>query len=310
MFYQTANSGALVGNRVVDITGKVHLTIDSGRLIVRKHSEIAGSIALIDIGAIIVSNPSARMSMAVISQIAETGGIVVCTDKYHLPTAMMASLQSHSLPVERVGLQINATKPTLKRCWQEVVVAKLKAQGGLLQEIYNDDFGLMARAGLVRSGDPENMEAQGARIYWSKLFGGTFRRDRQAPGRNGLLNYGYAVLRAQVARRVAGAGLYSAIGIHHHNRYNAFCLVDDLMEPFRPIVDRAVEKIFSMSEGEPEVDRRNRTFLIELSEKRYLFGGEERTLWSHIGRTVNGFVGVLAGERKKIGVPDLLIPVD
>ncbi len=156
---------------------------------------------------------------------------------------MLLPLVTHSLQAERFAAQARLAAPVRKRAWQQIVQAKITAQGRLLKERTHNDHGLDAIAKSVKSGDTANVEARAARIYWGKLFGETvFRRDADGDGLNACLNYGYAILRAVVARSLCGAGLHPSLGIHHHNRYDAFCLADDLMEPFRPLVDREVAR--------------------------------------------------------------------
>jgi hypothetical protein len=169
----------------------------------------------------------------------------IVSNEKHLPAAMLLPLSTHSTQTERFARQAAVSLPTRKRAWQQIVQAKLRAQARLLEETTGADQGLHVMAGRVRSGDPDNLEAQAARVYWPALFGKeasgeAFRRDPEGEGINVHLNYGYAVLRAIVARALCASGLHPSLGVHHHNRYDTFCLADDLMEPFRPLVDRVV----------------------------------------------------------------------
>jgi CRISPR-associated protein Cas1 len=141
--------------------------------------------------------------------------------------------------------QANAPAPLKKRLWQQIVQAKILAQGATLAAVGAEAGGFRLLARKVRSGDPDNVEAEAARRYWPLLLGNTFRRDQDGDGLNGLLNYGYAVLRAATARAVMAAGLHPSLGLMHSNRGNALVLVDDLMEPFRPVVDRVVHRLKS-----------------------------------------------------------------
>ena len=156
---------------------------------------------------------------------------------------MQLPIKGNYVQTERFHAQVNAKLPLRKRLWQTVIKEKIRRQGDLLQTLHGSDCNLLSLAEKVRSGDPDNMEGRAAVIYWKNFWQGGFRRDRTAEDGNMLLNYGYAVLRAITARACCAAGLHPTLGINHHNRYNAYCLADDLMEPFRPIVDHAAYKL-------------------------------------------------------------------
>jgi len=157
----------------------------------------------------------------------------------------------------------------------------------------------------VKSGDPDNLEAQGARRYWAHLFGtADFRRDPALEGKNAVLNYGYAVLRAMTARAICGAGLHPSIGLHHHNRYSQFVLADDLMEPFRPVVDRAALRVVGVLGEEPEVTKEAKLILFEHLGARYVLHAQERTLFDVLARVTTSLMEVFAGEAKQLDLPD------
>lgn len=155
----------------------------------------------------------------------------------------MARVDGHHTQALRMRLQVEAALPLKKRLWQQIVTAKIKMQAAMLDAMSQPSGALATMAQAVRSGDPDNLEAQAARRYWPLLMGAEFRRDPDQPGVNGLLNYGYTILRAATARAVLGAGFHPSLGLHHHNRGNPMCLVDDLMEPFRPLVDLLVVRL-------------------------------------------------------------------
>ena len=206
------------------------------------------TIPFADIAVLVTSHPQICFTQAVLAGLAAAGGMLIVSNEKHLPAAMLLPLSTHSTQTERFARQAAVSLPTRKRAWQQIVQAKLRAQARLLEETTGGDAGLRLMAGKVRSGDPDNLEAQAARIYWQALFGKgalgePFRRDPEGEGINVHLNYGYAVLRAIVARALCAAGLHPSLGVHHHNRYDTFCLADDLMEPFRPLVDRVVARL-------------------------------------------------------------------
>lgn len=262
------------------------------------------SIPLAEIAAIVLSAHQSTISQAALAGIAEAGGsVIVCDDRF-MPTAMLLPLDSHYVQTERLGAQIKASEPTRKRIWRGIVKAKVSAQADLLEELHGSDYGLRALLARVRSGDSSNVEAQAARAYWSRLFGDpTFRRRRDGEDQNRLLNYGYAVIRAIVARAICASGLHPSIGVQHHNRYDNFCLASDLMEPFRPLVDRVAYQICqSDGPGAPLSPQVKRSILQPLYG-RYEYVGEERTLFDIVGKTARSLANVYLGEQRDIVLP-------
>ncbi len=201
-----------------------------------------GRVPLDDIGVVLVNAHGCTYSNNLLVRLAERGtGFVVCASN-HNPVAWLWPVVSHHAQRTRLMAQIEAGRPLIKRLWQSIVQAKIRQQGAVLEALTRpggDGFDLLARR--VGSGDPDNMEAQAARRYWPLLFGPEFRRDRDAPGVNAMLNYGYAVLRSATARAICASGLHPSIGLQH--RGEDFALADDLMEPFRPIIDLLVARL-------------------------------------------------------------------
>ncbi|WP_280951359.1 type II CRISPR-associated endonuclease Cas1 [Manganibacter manganicus] len=189
-----------------------------------------------------------------VAALAERGALLVLCGSNHAPVAVCLPLDGHHGQNARMRAQWNASKPLAKQLWREIVVAKIRWQAAALEAegVEAGAFDMLARR--VRSGDPDNIEAQAARRYWPLLMGPDFRRDRSADGINALLNYGYTVLRSLVARSVVAAGLHPSIGIHHANRGNAFALADDLIEPFRPLVDLMTIKLTAKGYSEVSAD--------------------------------------------------------
>lgn len=225
-------------DRIVDIeTDGRHLSAYRGFLVVSEDREEVGRIPLDDVTAVIVHAHGVTWSTNLIVALAERGALMVLCGPNHAPVAVCMPLEGHHGQNARMRAQWEAGRPLAKQLWREVVIAKIRWQAAALeaQGIPVDAFDMYARR--VRSGDPDNVEAQAARRYWPLLMGEDFRRDRTASGVNSHLNYGYTVLRSLVARSVVAAGLHPSIGIHHANRGNAFALADDLIEPFRPLVD-------------------------------------------------------------------------
>lgn len=224
--------------RIVDIaTDGRHLSAYRGFMIVTEDRQEVGRVPLDDVVAVVVHAHGVTWSTNLVVALAERGALMVLCGPNHGPMAVCLPLDGHHAQNARIRSQWEAGKPLLKQLWRQVVIAKIRWQAAALDAsgVTATAFDHLARK--VGSGDPENVEAQAARRYWPLLMGKDFRRDQDADGMNGLLNYGYTVLRSLCARAVVAAGLHPSIGIHHANRGNAFALADDLIEPFRPLVD-------------------------------------------------------------------------
>jgi len=239
--------------RVVEIAEEGrHLAKERGFLVVQAGREELGRIPLDDIAALIATARGTSLTTSLIAALAERGTPVVLCGGNFAPAALVFPLAGHHAQQRRMEAQLEATRPLAKRLWAKVVSAKLRAQAAALEAAGQPGGALLRLARTVRSGDPGNAEAQGARRYWPLLMGEGFRRDPALPGANALLNYGYAVLRAGVARAVCAAGLHPSLGIFHRHPRNPLPLADDLMEPFRPLID--AEVCAMVSEGHAEVD--------------------------------------------------------
>lgn len=241
-------------DRIVDVeTDKVHLSVHRGLLILSlDHAEI-GRVALDDIAAIIVHAHGVTWTTNLVVKLAQRGAMMVLCAANHSPVAMTIPIDGNHEQNARFRAQWDAPRPMLKRAWKAIVIAKIKMQASLLAAYNHPEAeALNFMAGRVKSGDPNNLEAQAARRYWPTLMGKDFRRDRDAHGANAMLNYGYTIMRSLIARNIVASGLHPTIGLHHANRLNAFALADDLVEPFRPLVDAAVYQM--IQEGLEDVD--------------------------------------------------------
>ena len=228
--------------RVIDLAEDGRHLHAQGRWVVVKHeSTEVGRIPLVDVQSVLVHAQYATYTHDLLRKLAESNIPLVVCDQTHMPTSVLLPLAGHHAHAGRARAQAAASLPIRKRLWRDLVQAKIMEQARTLAPI--DDQGANALDGLakrVRSGDKDNHEGQAAKIYWPRLFGRDFRRDRMQAGLNAHLNYGYTVLRSALARATVEAGLVPSLGIGHVNARNNFCLVDDLMEPFRPLVDRLV----------------------------------------------------------------------
>ena len=222
-----------------------------------------------------------------------------------MPAAMMLPLEGHCTQAERFQYQVNASLPLRKRLWHDIVRAKVCAQGSLLQRLRGDDGGLGALAERILSGDARNVEGQAARRYWPLLFGEGFTRRRDGEDQNRFLNYGYSVLRAAVSRALCASGLHPSLGLHHHNRYDAFRLADDLMEPLRPMVDEAVAGLVQQVGASAPLDPTTKPALLAILSKRVKVGRETRSLPDALGRYASSLADVFHGQRRSLLIPEV-----
>jgi CRISPR-associated protein Cas1 len=294
-------------DRIIEVAeGPVRLRVRLDQLVIERHDKTEVTTPLAEIACLLLSTPHVQFSQAVIAGIAAIGGSVVVCDAKHLPAAMMLPLVAHFIQTERFGLQAQLSEPRRKRLWQQLVQAKIRAQSALLRELHEKDGGIGAFAERVRSGDPENVEAQAARRYWTLLFGDKrFLRNREAEDQNRYLNYGYTVLRAAVARAICAAGLHPSFGLAHRNRYDTFSLASDLMEPFRPVVDRAVALWVREHDPKQPLDPRAKQHLISALQARYPFDKEERTLPDILVRSAQNLAQAVLEKEKKLDLLQL-----
>jgi CRISPR-associated protein Cas1 len=227
--------------RIVEVADdRRHLFMSRGFMVVQdtegERKEL-GQVPLDDIAAVIANAHGLSYTNNLLVALAERGAPFVLCAANHNAVGMLLSLDGNHYQAKRIEAQIAANQPTHKRLWAAIVRSKLEQQAAALEAVGKPIAPLAALVAKVKSGDPENLEAQGAKRYWCLLFGDSFRRDQEAGGINSLLNYGYTVLRAATARAVVAAGLHPSIGLHHSNDSNAMRLVDDVMEPFRPVID-------------------------------------------------------------------------
>jgi len=294
-------------DRVIDFSDEpAKLSVRNYLLIVEKNGEEKITIPLNEIAVLVVSHPQVIYTQSVLAGIASAGGTFITCDDKHVPVGMLLPIDAHFSQVERFAKQAQASEPTRKRLWQQLIIAKIEAQGNLLKEIRDDDFGLLEMAKKVKSGDTDNFEGQASRIYWPALFDDrTFTRERYGNDQNRFLNYGYTVLRATVARGICASGLHPSLGIHHHNKYDTFCLASDLMEPFRPIIDKVVVNIVDEYGKDAPVDKETKGALLSVLLGRFPLDGDQRTLFEIVSRTASSLAQVFTGERKDLVLPEI-----
>lgn len=271
------------------------------------------SIPCEDIGMVLVDEQRTTYSHAALARLVEFDAVLVVCGRDHLPAGILLPLGDHSQVVWRIADQVAIKKPLAKQLWKQLVQAKVRAQAMNLAQGLPARGRLMAMIDEVGSGDKTNVEAQAARLYWQHWLRlrldepdanlPKFARDQDGEDPlNIMLNYGYAVLRAAVARAIVAAGLLPAIGLHHSNRSNAFCLADDLVEPLRPMVDRRVRELHRLHDRR-ELDRPTKAGLLELLARGVMLGDERGPLMVAIHRFVASLVKCYAGETKTLSIP-------
>jgi len=266
------------------------------------------TVAIGDIESVILTHPQISVTQSVLGQLSAFGVAVVCCDERHRPVGMLLPLEAHQGQRARFQAQIGLTAPRKKRLWQSIVQAKIAAQARVLEEFSGSDYGLSTMAKRVGSGDPSNLEAQAARRYWPQLFPEEkFRRRDEEDVRNHILNYGYAVLRAAVTRSLCGAGLHPSIELHHRSPYNTFPLADDIMEPFRPAIDRAVrlEADSRLSSGETlALDPAAKKSVIGAMTLRYRADSELRTMLDIVTRSCQALAASIMDKNVIYSIPE------
>lgn len=297
----------MVGRVVEVATDGRHLAVDRGFLTVAEKGTEIGRVPLDDLAAVVANAHGLTYSNNLLVTLAARGVPVVLCGPNHSPAALVWPVNGHHAQAGRMSDQATASTPLKKRLWQQIVQAKILSQGAALASVGAEAGGFRLLARKVRPGDPDNVEAEAARRYWPLLLGSDFRRDTDGGGLNGLLNYGYAVLRAATARAVMAAGLHPSLGLMHSNRGNALVLVDDLMEPFRPLVDREVHRLKTNGIVDVTADAKSalaRVMVIDLPAEEGL-----SPLMTCLERLAGSLAKAYAGETDRLVLPQPGLPL-
>lgn len=268
--------------------------------------EVVKTIPIEDIGLIVLDCPQITVTEGLLEALLENNCAVVTCDKSHLPVGLLLPLYGNKVQTERYAEQIAASLPLKKQLWQQTIQSKIRNQAAMLKYVTGVEAkNMLIWADSVKSGDTDNLEGRAAAFYWKTLFADNPRFTRDDDDIvNAMLNYGYAIVRAMVARALVGAGLIPTLGIHHHNRYDAYCLADDIMEPYRPYVDRLVVEI--VEEGVPgELNVNVKRRLLELPVKEVVIDDVRRPLMLAVSQTVNSLQKCFSGELRKLVYPVL-----
>jgi CRISPR-associated protein Cas1 len=261
------------------------------------------SVPIEDIGYVVLENQMDRVTLPLLNALADNNtAVILCNDK-SMPNAMLLNLDSNNTQAEGYRFQVEASAPLKKSIWKQTVESKIRNQSFLLKKLGYDGDCLKVYYMNVKSGDSDNREGIAAKSYWKLLFGKDFIRSRELSTPNNLLNYGYTILRAAVARALMGSGLFPAFGIFHRNRYNAFPLADDIMEPYRPFVDEIVYELFFS--GDTELTQTVKAKLVSVLTADTMFSNTRRPLDVGLSMTTASLAKCFAGKQKQVSYPRL-----
>ena len=296
----------------------IYLSLRNAQLVLRKpdadkleesfKQEAERTIPIEDIGVVVLDNRRITITTGAMEALLGNNCAIITCYSTNLPVGLMLPLSGNSTQSERFRNQIDASLPLKKQLWQQTIRQKILNQATVL----NKNTGAIVKnmqvwANEVKSGDPDNLEARAATYYWRYLFPTlpNFVRGREGDPPNNLLNYGYAILRACVARVLVGSGLLPTLGIHHHNRYNAYCLADDIMEPYRPFVDDLVINIMQEYPDYSELTRSIKAALLTIPSLDVMLDGKRSPLMIAVGQTTASLAKCFNGELRKIAYPEL-----
>ena len=273
----------------------------------KDEKELTRTVPIEDLGVIILDHKQITITQALLAELLDNNCAVITCDSRQLPTGLFLPLAGNSVQNERFRLQLEASLPLKKQLWQQTVEAKIRNQAAMLSYTTGEVHKNMLKwSESVRSGDVENMEARAAVYYWKTVFPANpyFVRDHEGEGANALLNYGYAILRAIVARALVASGLLPTMGIHHHNRYNAYCLADDIMEPYRPYVDKTVFDIL-LEDPEAEITTAVKIKLLNIPVMEVCISGRRSPLMVAVSHTTSSLVKCFRGESRRVAYPEM-----
>ena len=273
--------------------------------IFKEQSEITKPIE--DIGVVVLDHKQITITSGVLESLLENNCAVITCDSKSMPVGLMLPLYGNTTQNERFRQQLDASLPLKKQLWQQTIKAKIDNQASVLRVCVGEEMKCMRIwANEVKSGDPENLEARAAAFFWKNLFADIigFTRDREGISPNNLLNYGYAILRAIVARALVASGLLPTLGIHHHNRYNAYCLADDVMEPYRPYVDELVFGLVKLDGANLELTKEIKSRLLVIPTLDVRINGKRSPLMVAVAQTTASLYKCFCGEIRRISYPE------
>lgn len=270
------------------------------------HNEQVRTVPVEDIGVVVIDHQQVTLTSGLMAALLEENVALITCDSKHIPTGLMLTLQGHSSQNERFRNQLDASLPLKKQLWQQTVECKIRNQAAVLKYVTGEDAkNMLAWAAAVKSGDSENLEGRAAAFYWKNVFETRFVRDQFGEYPNNFLNYGYAILRAIVARALVASGMLPLLGIHHHNKYNDYCLADDIMEPYRPFVDRLVLNVMGEFPEEEELTKNIKARLLTIPVLDVTIDGHKSPLMVAVSTTTSSLYKCFSGICRKIVYPTM-----
>ena len=291
--------------RTLVFSNPVRLSLRNRQLVLayKDDSENTTTVPIEDIGVVVVENQQVSVTLPLLNALTENEVQVVFCNATGMPSSMLLGFEGNNLQGETLRNQMSCGEVLKKQLWKQIVESKIRNQSRLLDKVGQEGACLRPYYSNVKSGDADNREGSAARLYFQRLFGADFVRDRTLPGVNALLNYGYTILRAAVSRAIVSSGLFPAIGIFHHNRSNAFPLADDLMEPYRPFMDEAVYDL--LMQGSMELTKDTKAKLIMVLYADTEFENVNRPLSVGLSMTTSSLVRCYAKDCLKLSLPSL-----
>ncbi|MEE1323864.1 MAG: type II CRISPR-associated endonuclease Cas1 [Bacteroidales bacterium] len=305
--------------RTLCFTNPAYLSLKNSQLVIKLpevetnsslpesfRAETIKTIPIEDIGVVVLDNKRITITQGVLEALLENNCAVITCNDSHLPVGMHLPLVGNTTQTERMRFQIEASLPLKKQLWQQTISAKIQNQALVLRQMRGTEVRNMLKwASEVKSGDSENLEARAAVYYWQNAFPmiENFTRSREGVSPNNLLNYGYAILRAIVARALVSSGLLTTLGIHHRNKYNAYCLADDIMEPYRPYVDKLVMQLYDKYPNCEELTKELKAELLQIPVLDVVISGKKSPLMIAVSTTTSSLQKCYSGELRKIVYP-------
>ncbi len=282
--------------------GSAYLHVEHDQLVILRDRAEVGRIPIEDIGYLILDDKALALSHSVLTRVIHHGGVIIVCDDSHTPAGLLLSMHDNDLTARRLRAQAAMALPRRKRLWQQVVRHKVTGQALNLPENHPQRARLLGMAAEVKSGDAGNIEGQAARFYFPAMFGEEFRRDPDGEPPNGMLNYGYMIFRSACARAIVAAGLHPVFSLQHSHRNNTFALADDLVEIFRPRVDREVRKLWEREVG--FIDKQSKRAILELLGEPIVIGGQAGPLMVQLARICASLVECIEGTASGLQLPE------
>lgn len=293
--------------RTLFFSNVVCLTLKNKQLqIFNKETQEESSVPIEDIGFVVIENNQIYISIPAINALTENNAAVIFCNEKHLPFSMNLPLDCNTIQNQLFSAQISATIPTMKNCWKQIIEQKIKNQAKVLEKYNINSKQLKMFSQEVKSGDTTNREAMAAKVYWDLLLGDNWLRDRFGSYPNNFLNYGYSILRAATARALIGSGLLPTFGIHHHNKYDAYALADDVMEPFRPYIDDEVIEYVKENPSIEEISTDFKRKILTVLTRDVSIGKVMRPLMIALTMTSSSLVRIFTGNQKELVLPSFI----